>query len=229
MHLTRVTLPVADPPRAAAWYADVLDLPVSRTGPEAQVQVGRTALVLRASPPPPGTHHLAFTVPTGTLAAGKAWLDGRAPLLSRDGVDEFDTAPSWNARSVYFTGPEDSVLELIERRDLDHSPHGPFAHRPFSGVDLLCVSEVGIAVPDVRAVAAALRRDAGIEAYGDEPGEEFGAVGDVHGLLILVRAGRAWFPTTGRTVAAVPTVVEARGPRAGSYELGPGQRLDVRD
>ena len=222
MELTEITLPARDVTAVSRFYGETLGLPVQQDGRRAVVTVGASTLAFVAGPPQPGVHHLAFTVPTGGLPAGKEWLTGRAPLLGRDGQDEFDTAPSWNARSVYFDGPEGSVLELIARHDLDNARPGPFTSR-----DLLCVSEVGVAVPDVRGVAARLADEAGIEAYGDEPGETFAAVGDVHGLLILVTPGRSWFPTADRRVAAVPTSVQVRGGRPGRLPLGAGSSVQV--
>lgn len=224
MHLTRITLPAHDAAGVAAFYAETLGLPVQLGEQTALVLLGSTELVFEGGSPPAGAHHLAFTVPTGKLAAGKAWLHGRAPLLTRDGQDEFETASSWDARSVYLEGPEDSVLELIARHGLDNAVAGAF-----SSADLLCVSEVGIAVPDVRAVAARLQAQAGLGAYGDEPGETFAAVGDVHGLLILVTPGRAWFPTANRSVAAAATSVEAQGGRPGTYPLATSSSLRLCD
>lgn len=224
MHLTRITLPAHDAADLAAFYAETLGLLVQLDGQTVHVRIGTTELVFEGGSPPAGAHHLAFTVPTGKLASGKAWLRGRASLLSRGGEDEFEAPASWNARSVYFDGPEDSVLELIDRRDLDNAAAGAF-----SSADLLCVSEVGVAVPDVRSVAARLRAEPGLEAYGDQPGKSFAAVGDVHGLLILVTPGRAWFPTANRSVAAEPTSVEAQGGRPGTHVLASSSSLRLRD
>ena len=216
MRLTFVSLPVRDVRSAAAHYRDILGLPVTRVEESAHVYAGSTRLELREEADVPGIHHLALTIPTGTFPAAKAWVRDRAALLSApDGQDEFEASPAWNARSVYFEGPEHAVLELIERRDLDHDTAGGF-----TPADLLGVSEVGIAVPDVRATCRRLQSAAGIGAYGGEPSDSFAAVGDVHGLLILVSPGRAWFPTADRGVAVVPTTVRAVAGRAGAYPLG---------
>jgi catechol-2,3-dioxygenase len=214
MQLTRITLPARHAADVAAFYAENLGLPVQLDERTAHVRLGSTELVFEESLPLAGSHHLAFTVPNGKLAGGKTWLRGRAPLFDLDGQDEFEPAPSWNARSVYFEGPEDSVLELIARRDLDNAAGGVF-----SSADLLYASEVGVAVPGVRETVARLRAEAGLTSYGEEPAANFAAVGDVHGLLILVTPGRTWFPTTSRTAAAAATSVEARGGRPGTYEL----------
>jgi catechol-2,3-dioxygenase len=205
MHLSLVTLPVVDVAAWAAYGSDTLGLPVTVEHGAARVRVGPTVLELRpADTEPAGPHHLALTVPTGSFDAAKTWLTGGATLLDRDGQDEFEGPAGWNSRSVYFGGPERSVLELIERRDLagDERRSGSFGPG-----DLLALSEVGIAVADV---AAAVQRLAslGVHPYANPPAESFAALGDVHGLLILVRPGRPWLPTTDREARSVPTHVE---------------------
>ncbi|MGI3785952.1 MAG: VOC family protein [Janthinobacterium lividum] len=214
MNLDRVVLRVRDVDVVAGFYRTALGLPVHVGAGTATVVVGRSRLVLSGAEDVSGSHHLAMTIPRGTFPAARSWLEDRAQLLSRDGMVEFEGPAGWNSRSLYFDGPEGAVLELIERRDLP-----PGRSSTFSTKELLCVSEVGIAVPDVVDAVDLLQRHAGIEAYG-EVGHDFAAVGDVDGLLILVRPGRAWLPTADRCAAVSPTVVDASGPRPGSHGLG---------
>lgn len=109
------------------------------------------------------------------------------------------------------------MLELIERRTLP-----PRYVEAFTADDLAGVSEMGVAVPDVLAAVATLRA-AGIQSYGNEPTDDFAAVGGAGGLLILVRPGRAWFPTTTRPVADTPVTV--RTSVRHETTLGPGKLL----
>ncbi|WP_309107679.1 hypothetical protein [Arthrobacter sp.] len=158
-----------------------------------------------------GVHHLAFTIPTGTFREAKVWIEARASLLGRDGVVEFEGPSSWNSRSVYFDGPDGQVLELIERRGLQHPTTDPFGPE-----GLLCVSEVGVAVPEVLAVVELLEVR-GIKPYGNSPSEGFAAVGDIHGMLILVSPGRGWMPTGDRLAQQVPVIVRAGGADAKEF------------
>lgn len=226
MHLALVSLPVVDVGAAAQFWSG-LGLPVSVEGGAARVQVGRNVLRLRpAATTAAGAHHLAITVPTGSFGAAKAWVAQRVGLLDADGQDEFEGPSGWRSRSVYFGGPERSVLELIERRDL-------VVEGGWSGLfgpdDLLALSEVGIAVADVPATVARLTA-AGLTPYANPPAPSFAAVGDAHGLLILVTPGRAWLPTQDRHASAVATRVEAEaaGARPGRHGLGEGSELLVR-
>jgi hypothetical protein len=136
-------------------------------------------------------------------------------LLGTPEADEFECSPAWNAHSLYFTGHDRSVLELIIRRGLDNATGGPF-----TSADLLSVSEVGVVVPDVAAMAACLNDDAEVAPYGGAVGSTFRPVGDVEGLLILVTPGRTWFPTADRVAAESPVAITATGGRPGTYPLG---------
>jgi len=215
MHLTSLSIPVHDL-KFADYFQAVLGLRVETPWDTAQIHLGTTTLELQVDPSTDeGTHHLAFTIPTGKFAAAKNWLAERAELIvNADGQDEFEGPAAWNSRSVYFEGPERSVLELIERRDLSNATDGAF-----SPADLLCISEVGVAVPDVLSAAQALKKVAGIDSYGNAPSATFGAVGDVHGLLILVSDGRSWFPTTDRHAHPCAIRVNATG-HPGLHQLG---------
>ena len=233
MHLTLVSLPVVDVAGSAAYWSGTLGLGVTLEEGVARVRVGRNVLELRAAAAADvGPHHLAITVPTGSLGAAKAWLARRSPLLDRHGEDEFEGPPGWHSRSVYFGGPERAVLELIERQDLP--PEGRWARSPgesgsFGPTDLVGLSEVGIVVPDVPATVARLEADAGLTPYAHPGAPSFAAVGDVHGLLVLVAPGRPWLPTQDRRAAVVPTTVEAVVGAAapGVHALGGRSRLRV--
>ena len=215
MQLTSLSIPVHDL-KFADYFQAVLGLSVKTQRDTAQMHLGTTTLDLRVDPSTDeGTHHLAFTIPTGKFAAAKGWLAERAELIAgADGQDEFEGPATWNSRSLYFEGPERSVLELIERRDLRNATDGTF-----SPADLLCISEVGVAVPDVPSAAQALKTAASIDSYGNAPSATFAAVGDAHGLLILVSAGRTWFPTTDRHAHPCAIQVNATG-HPGRHQLG---------
>lgn len=166
-----------------------------------RIVVGSTLLVFRELPEMTGALHLAITIPTGTFDAAKAWIVGLTTVLGTDDQDEFEGPPNWNSRSVYFEGPDQQLLELIERRDL------PGDVGENTAVPLVSVSEVGVPVPDVLGAVEALRR-AGLEPYANAPGESFAAVGDVDGLVILVSPDRRWFPTGDRSPSSAPVVID---------------------
>ncbi|MBF4629423.1 VOC family protein [Curtobacterium flaccumfaciens] len=184
-----------------ARFYERLGCPVEIVDATVRIVVGSSLLVFRELPEMTGAVHLAMTIPTGTFEAAKAWIAGLTTVLGTDAQDEFEGPPNWNSRSVYFEGPDQQLLELIERRDL------PVDVGENTAVPLVSVSEVGVPVPDVLGAVEALRR-AGLEPYANPPGESFAAVGDVDGLVILVSPDRRWFPTGDRSPSSAPVVIE---------------------
>ncbi|WIE56726.1 hypothetical protein DEI96_011120 [Curtobacterium sp. MCLR17_031] len=184
-----------------ARFYERLGCPVEAVDATVRVVVGSTLLVFRELPEMTGALHLAITIPTGAFDAAKAWIAGLTTVLGTDDQDEFEGPPNWNSRSVYFEGPDQQLLELIERRDL------PVDVGENTAVPLVSVSEVGVPVPDVLGAVEALRR-AGLDPYANPPGESFAAVGDVDGLVILVSPDRRWFPTGDRSPSSAPVVID---------------------
>jgi catechol 2,3-dioxygenase-like lactoylglutathione lyase family enzyme len=204
MRIRAVTLPARDVAEVADAYR-ALGFPVEAGPDEAEVAVGRTRLRFTADRVFSGAHHLAMTIPTGVFAAAVGWLRERAELITPDGREVFEGPGTWDSRSVYFRGPDAQVLELIERRALISDGREP---HPFDASRIVGVSEVGVVVDDVPAAVRALAR-AGLASYGGVATDGFAAVGDVHGLLILVARGRAWAPEGLQVAAEVRVVVDA--------------------
>ncbi|ROS75664.1 catechol-2,3-dioxygenase [Curtobacterium sp. PhB130] len=200
MQINEALLPVRSVSEVSEFYARA-GFAVQGETSRVTVTIGRSRIVFLEGEFD-GAHHLAFTIPTGTFDHARQWIEERTSLLSVDEQTEFEGPASWNSRSLYFNGPDEQVLELIERRALSHGP----VHS-FTAADLVCVSELGVAVPDVPNAVHALEA-AGIHPYGNEPAQDFAAVGDVDGLLILVTSGRSWFPTASRRVADTAITVQ---------------------
>ncbi len=199
------------------FYTAVLGLPLARDESDRfSVRAGATELELRRAPAAARPrHHLAFNVPPERLADGVAWLRRRVAVLEPGG-DPIVPFPHWNAHAAYFRDPAGNVLELIARHDL---PAGDDP-RPFGPASLQRVSEVGLPVPRVDEAVDALAR-LGLPRYSGDR-RSFAAIGDVHGLLIVVPAGRAWFPTADVCGAVHPvelTLAEP-GPWADLPHLG---------
>lgn len=243
MSVDTVTRSIAE---TAAYYETVLGLPVRKEIGAVEVTVGRSVIRFREDADAEGDQHFAFLIDEARFDAARAFLAAGPGLLGDGDRTEFEAQSAWNARSLYFSGPDRSVLEVIARRDLPQPlsagngssakasiSHVPGAQLvPFGPGDLLSVSEVGIAVPDVAGTADRLT-DAGIGRYPDGSAT-FSPAGHIDGMLILVSPGRTWFPTSDRVVAEPPVTVVAQAGAAspgvvpGRYELAPGRVLVVR-
>jgi hypothetical protein len=220
MRIHAVTLPARDTARVAGAYR-ALGFRTRPTvdAPGVEVEVGRSLLRFVEDPTYRGALHLAFTIPTGAFAAARAWLGERAEVIAPDGRDAFEGPGTWDSLSVYFRGPDEQVLELIERRTIAPDPR---ANEPFDASRIVAVSEVGVVVDDVPAAVATLE-GAGLHPYGGFATDGFAAVGDVDGLVILVAPGRRWVPEGTQRAADVPVVVDAGLGR--EVALGRGSRL----
>lgn len=212
MILVSIMLPSPDPRRLADFYQDVLELPTRQVGDVFDVRVGQSTLRLSSGPDRDESHHLAFTIPTSKLPAAKTWLSDRVELLSRDGRTEFTFDPPFGpAVSVYFIDPDGSILELIAR---DWPvPGGGSNFDPVA--DIAVVGEAAIPITSVSDGVDQLGRLWGLQPILDSP--EFAAVGDHHGMFILVKPQRPWFPTENQLPNTSPLTI--------SVDLGTGLQV----
>ncbi len=216
MRIASIALETPDLARAAAFYGRTLGLPVEFGSESLAVRVGWTRLLLREGTLGSGRHHLAFTIPRRMLAEAKSWLTGRVELLrGQADQDEFEFGGVWNARSIYFSDPDGNVLEFIVRRAIADDGDGPF-----DATRIRCISEIGVAVPDVTAFAETAGEVLGLPRFGDGHAG-FRSLGDADGLLIVVPQGRPWFPTATQN-GALPLAVELDGVEPGVIEPFPG-------
>jgi hypothetical protein len=142
-------------------------------------------------------HHFAFHV------------EALEPWRQRlDVSEEYDFSDWDGAHAVYFRDPEDNIGELLARP------------QPRAELEL---AEVGVPVADVSAAVAALH-ELGIEPYR-EWSDTFAPLGDVDGLLIVVRVGRGWFPYD-EPAGTAPLHVTVTGVRPGEIVVpGSDHRL----
>jgi hypothetical protein len=187
VELVQIRLASAHPEAQRSLYAGPLGLDVSeaRAGALA-VDIGATRLVLEPGPSSP--QHFAIRIPSGAYADGLAWLASRVELLG-EGGDRAFAFPDWNADAAYFRDADGNVVELIAHHDLPE-PHRP----PFRPASMLGICEVGVPVDDVGEYLESLERRTGARRWSGD-GVTFAAAGDKRGSLIVVRRGRAWYPT----------------------------------
>jgi catechol 2,3-dioxygenase-like lactoylglutathione lyase family enzyme len=204
-----------------AFYQRSLGLPVLEDRPDRlTVAAGATTIAFVPARPDGGRpfYHFAFNIPENKVRAARAWQLERSPLLPiparlRDPEypDDVVDYSHWNAHSLFFFDPAGNVVEYIARHDLGNAAAGPFTSR-----DILYASEIGLIVDDVPATAATLRGVVGVDQYRGGS-DQFTALGDERGLLLVMRRGRVLsfdaperkaadvFRTTARVRGARPT------------------------
>lgn len=137
-------------------------------------------------------YHFAFNIPHNRLEEATAWVESFAePLDVPDGgiIAEF---ASWNARAVYFYDNNGNILELIARFDLPNA-----SDKPFDSNAILSISEMGVVADEVGKMIESLVQNNNLTPFSKlVPREDFAALGDDEGMLILAKTHRAWYPTT---------------------------------
>lgn len=204
MRIRDLILPASDPAAVSAYFADVLQMDVEGG---AIVLGWSTIRPVPADGQPTGGVHLAFNVPDNRFTEAMAWLCERTPLQrSPDGKAYFALESNWKSQSVYFTGPDGLILELIGRKRLPLSSRTGLFH----GSEITCLSEVGLPIGDVPGTQRRLADAFGLTPLS-EPSDAFAPMGDDEGLLIMVDATRRWFPEQRDlpNAAGIELVIEA--------------------
>jgi catechol-2,3-dioxygenase len=209
------------------FYGATLALPVRREAETLRIQAGSSSLIFHPGPCAP--YHFAFNLPRNQLNLAHEWLSSRISLLSDEQGQTLISFPRWNADSVYFTDPAGNILECIARHNLAND-----SRLPFGPSSWLCVSEAGLVVDEVAASAAKLSSELSLAYFDGQGSDLFCALGDDHGLLILVQSGRLWAPTRDRQAVACPLTLRLDGGKEISYPplqttawWAPGQRVTI--
>src|SRR5262245_52584850 len=207
------------------FYHRTLGLAVIDEQPERlAIAAGRTRLTFVKAAAGDGKpfYHFAFNIPENKVAAAWRWQKERSPLLPipvrlRDPKypDDVVDYSHWNAHSIFFFDPAGNVVEYIARHDLKNAARGEF-----NSADILYASEIAFVVDDVAATAAKLREMAGVELYKGAS-DQFAAVGDEHGLLLVMKRGRviSFESPQKKAVSVFPTVVTVHGSRKSRHVL----------
>lgn len=213
MEIRRLELMTADVPAALQFYTGTLGLEgVSQAADFMAVRAGSSELVFRKAPQGwQGAYHFAFNIPEDRFEEHYEWARRTTGLLAnRQGQMAFPS-PDWNSDGLYFRDPAGNILEFIARHGLKETS-GQGAGAPC----ILSVSEIGVATEDVRALVDELSK-IGLEPYSGQS-EEFTAVGDAYGLLIVVKRGRIWMPDSGVPAELLPVSV-LMGVNGGHFQI----------
>jgi catechol-2,3-dioxygenase len=236
MHIEEVILQTHHLTDQKAFYCHTLGLPqLSETTNSFTVRAGTTRLHFREVAAVV-SYHLAFAIPRTSFQKIKAWVRERVSLLAVTGSHQIyaPTSPlkAWNkvseeevffpaiqARSFYCCDADNSILKWIAYDDdLSYEMAGA------DGVSaVLRVSEVGLPVTDVQALAAQLKEQLGIEPYpvSRPASEDFGYLGDVYGQLVVVRIGHPWMPTQTVRAAVAPIQLTISSQQEPQVQLSP--------
>jgi catechol-2,3-dioxygenase len=216
MDITELHLSTPHLAAQRVFYTTTLGLPlVEETGDAFLVQAGQTRLAFHATRQEAARYHFAFTIPENAWSQARAWLVPRVSLLTRDGQDVF-FLDSWNAHSMYFHDAGDCLVEFIAHHDRPAE-----ASDAFGVQDIGRLSEIGLVVEDVSGMVETLHSWLNLDPYKGFSHHEFTAMGDIHGLFIVVQTGRIWFPTVSEQAGVAPIQVRVKGAHEQHYHLTP--------
>lgn len=191
MRIMSVELFSRDLEATANFYDKVLRFPVrSQDQNRLQLRAGFSDIVFRKAPSGNPVYHMAFAVSRSVIDETASFLESYVELLKAEGkkVIDFD---AWDAKAIYFEDNNGNILELIGR-DNTYQDLQPVSSTP----PVYGVCEVAIVTDSVETLRESVGSGTGITRYNKQPvHENFAALGDDEGLLILSSQGRHWFPT----------------------------------
>jgi catechol-2,3-dioxygenase len=213
MKMFELRLKYHDLKEARAFYHGVLKLAVlEETADLLVLQAGSTRLVFEREIDWQGKYHFAFDVPENQINEATAWITGKAKLATLNGQTIFNSSSHWNSNMVYFYDLAGNILEFIARHNRHNASDEPFSER-----SIISVSEIGLATGDVQQTVKWLCNTLGVTVYDGAGSDTFSAVGDELGLLIVVKAGRNWYPETGIPAGLNPVSISLIDQERGEY------------
>jgi len=176
----------------AAFYKDILELPIiEKTSQTVTIKAGDSILKFTENPDFNSIYHFAFNIPENKLEEAIEWCKNKIDLLLIEDQRVIATFETWNSNAVYFYDNNGNLLEFIARHDLDN-----LQIKGFSSKSILNISEIGIVNENPMELGDQLVEDHDLAFFAKNfNSENFAAIGDDEGLLIIVKPYRNWYPT----------------------------------
>ena len=144
-------------------------------------------------------YHFAFNIPENKILKARDWQSKRSSVIKspKHMIDkalpkDIRHFRNWNAHSIFFWDSAGNLVEYIARHDLNNAQTGDF-----SSSDILYTSEIAFIVEDVNQAAEHFKSNLKLKQYR-QGSEQFRAMGDEMGLLLLMKKGRVWENQTNR-------------------------------
>jgi len=195
MKIKKLKLQTAFVKTLQEFYSSILELPVQSVDErEIYIKIGDSELIFTEAKTGEPFYHYAINIPANKIEEAKAWVSNKVKLLwMEDYRNDIADFVNWHAKSVYFYDPAGNILELIARFDLDNS-----VSETFSPSQLLSLNEVGLVFKDEKfeSEIALLKNSYSLSYFDKQPPlPKFRAMGDDHGLFVIVPEHRNWYPT----------------------------------
>ncbi|MBS7232128.1 VOC family protein [Flavobacterium psychroterrae] len=192
MKLEHIQIQTNNIQNTISFYQDILELPIiEKDSNSVTIKAGDSVLKFIENPDFNSIYHFAFNIPENKLDEAIKWCNSKIDLLIIEDKRIIANFETWNANAVYFYDNNGNLLEFIARHDLDN-----LQIKEFSSKSILNISEIGIVDENPMELGEQLIEDYNLAFFSKNyNSENFAAIGDDEGLLIIVKPYRNWYPT----------------------------------
>lgn len=193
MNILSINIKTRELEASKQFYTEVLQLPIIESLEESfTLQAGQSILTFEQTDEKVEVYHFAFNIPSNQVDNALVWSKEHVDVIENIEGNLVTTFEAWKAKSIYFTDNNGNILEFIAREDINVNVGGNF-----SPAQIINISEMGFVAEKPMKQAEKLIADYGLSYFDKaEPTEQFLALGDDQGLLIMVTPNRNWYPTT---------------------------------
>ena len=192
MNILEVQLLAANIPQTKKFYHEILGMEILHSEDSSiKLLAGLSSLIFKKTANNNPFYHFAFTIPANKFEEAHAWASKRVQLLPITSNSTIADFRNWNAKAFYFYDNNQNIVEFIARFDLDNN-----SDKPFEGSSIFSISEIGIVTDDAKAYSEKMIEEHDLNFFSKQlPQDDFAAIGDDHGLFIVVNNKRNWYPT----------------------------------
>ncbi|MDX8341120.1 VOC family protein [Draconibacterium sp. IB214405] len=192
MKILELEIPTNNLEQTKRFYTDVLELKVAEsTANSVTFLAGYSRLRFTESDNKNRNYHFAFNIPCNKIDEALKWLSTKCEVIKNSAGELITVFKNWNAHSIYFYDASNNILEFIARHDLENTSDQYFGRK-----DILSISEVGIVDDKPLDLAENLIEEEGLSYFARGPKrEDFVALGDDNGLIVISGSERNWYPT----------------------------------
>jgi catechol-2,3-dioxygenase len=193
MNLLEIQLLTANIPETKKFYHEILGMEILHADDSSiKISAGLSTLIFKITSNESPFYHFAFTIPANKFEEAHAWASRRVQLLPITTDSTVADFKNWDAKAFYFYDNNQNIVEFIARFDIDNN-----SDKPFDGPSIFSISEIGIVVDNAKPYSERMLREYDLNFFSKQPPQDdFVAIGDDHGLFIVVNDKRNWYPTS---------------------------------
>jgi catechol 2,3-dioxygenase-like lactoylglutathione lyase family enzyme len=193
MNILEVELQSDNLSETEKFYKNVLGLsPIQKEGNDLLFfKIGGTELIFKKSVNEKPVYHFAIDVPNNRFFDCHNFIAKTTKVIEVEPGNEIANFANWDAKSFYFYDNNGNIVEMITRYPTRAYDADPFSYKTYMGL-----SEVALVTSRVAELSDVLIKEQGIPVFKRQPRrDDFTALGDDEGLILVSERGRNWYPT----------------------------------